>query len=97
MALRFGGFWKMGATSASADPAALARIKQLTIAILGLGDDVTVSANEIICADPACPGAETVVLVMEPGRKTRAYKVTANAADVTEEALRQALLTPPAS
>ncbi len=63
----------------------------MTRAILSLDEDATVSANEILCADPACPGSETVILVMRPGQRTKAYKVTAEAKDVTEDMLRAAL------
>lgn len=92
--MRFGGFWKTSTTSAAADQAALARIKRLTAELLALGEEVTVSANEIVCADPACPGVETVILVMRPGERTRAYKVQAAAAEVSEAALKAALLSP---
>ncbi len=47
--------------------------------------------DEIICADPACPGSETVILVMKPGEKTRAYKLQMAMAEVTAEALADAL------
>jgi hypothetical protein len=91
MALRFGGIWKASTTAAQADKAALERIKLQTRAILALSDDATVSCNEIVCADPACPGSETIILVMIPGQRTKAYKVQAAATDVTEEALKAAL------
>ncbi|MCX7323490.1 MAG: hypothetical protein NTZ14_03445 [Hyphomicrobiales bacterium] len=58
---------------------------------LGLGDDVAISVNEIICADPACPGSETVILVMIPGRRTKAYKVQASMAEVDEGMVQAAL------
>ena len=50
-----------------------------------------IAVNEIICADPACPGNETVILVMKPGEKTRAYKLQMAMAEVTAEALAEAL------
>ena len=40
-----------------------------------LGDDDAVTVSEIACGDPACGGAETVVLVMRPGRRTEATKL----------------------
>ncbi|MCO4055595.1 MAG: hypothetical protein HEQ16_16420 [Bosea sp.] len=85
------GLWKKGLGAEEPDAAALARIKAQTREILGLEEDASISANEIVCADPACPGTETVILVMIPGRRTRAYKVQLPAADVTIEALREAL------
>src|SRR3954469_231118 len=33
------------------------------------------AVNEIACTDPACPGVETVILIMRPGQKTRACKI----------------------
>jgi hypothetical protein len=87
------GLWKKGLGADKPDAAALARIKAQTREILGLDDDASISANEIVCADPACPGTETVILVMVPGRRTKAYKVDRPAAEVTTDALRAALTT----
>lgn len=50
------------------------RIKGWVRAALGAGDDVVVTVSEIACTDPACPGQETVILVMRPGEPTRACK-----------------------
>ncbi|MFG1479400.1 hypothetical protein V5F53_12155 [Xanthobacter sp. V4C-4] len=58
---------------------------------LALGEEATVSVSEISCGDPACGGAETVVLVMRPGRRTEAAKVLMPMAQVSEEALLAAL------
>ena len=43
-----------------------------------------VKVNEIVCADPACPGMETILLLMPPGLPTRAVKITKPMAAVTE-------------
>jgi hypothetical protein len=43
----------------------------------GLGARAGRVGNEIVCPDPACPGTETVILVMVPSRPTRACKVAA--------------------
>ncbi|MCU4178711.1 hypothetical protein BoBH3_04035 [Bosea sp. BH3] len=59
--------------------------------LLGLGETAAVAVNEIICADPACPGSETVILVMKPGEKTRAFKLQMAMDEVTPEALVDAL------
>jgi hypothetical protein len=90
--MRFGGIWKANATARGVPPEVHARIKAWTRAILALPEEATVAANEIICADPACPGSETVILVMRPGEKTRAFKVQMAMADVDEDALRAALV-----
>lgn len=58
---------------------------------LDLDEAATVSVSEISCGDPACGGAETVVLVMRPGRRTEAAKVLMPMAEVTQEALLAAL------
>lgn len=61
---------------------ALERVKSLVRVALALPGDVALSANEIVCADPACPGTETVVLVMAPGARTRALKIAKPAVEV---------------
>lgn len=58
---------------------------------LDLEEEATVSISEISCGDPACGGAETVVLVMRPGHRTQAAKVLMPMAQVTEETLLEAL------
>lgn len=63
---------------------------------LGLPETAAVAVNEILCADPSCPGTETVILVMKAGEKTRAFKLQMAMADVTAEALAEALDSPPA-
>lgn len=60
-------------------------------ATLSLEEEATVSVSEISCGDPACGGAETVVLVMRPGRRTEAAKVLMPMVQVTPEALVAAL------
>ena len=61
------------------------RIRDWTLAALGgAAENVSVSVNEIVCNDPACPGTETVILVMRAGRKTEAAKVSKPAAEVIE-------------
>ncbi|WP_029030006.1 hypothetical protein [Salinarimonas rosea] len=70
--------------------AALDRVAALAREALALPEDATLAVNEIVCADPACPGTETVILVMIPGTRTRAIKVVGEADAVTEAALRAA-------
>ena len=91
------GKWFGGA--AKPDAAALARIKDKVRLILGLSEDVAIAVNEIICADPSCPGLETVILIMQPGTKTVAVKVQAAVENVSDEALTAAVMaavSPPA-
>jgi len=46
------------------------------------GDDTVVKANEIVCPDPACPGFETVILILAQGRPSRAYRIAKPVAEV---------------
>jgi len=67
------------------------RVAAWARAALALEDEATVTVSEIACGDPACGGAETVVLVMRPGRRTAAAKVKMPLSRVTEDVLREAL------
>ncbi|CAN7718244.1 hypothetical protein [Bosea sp. LjRoot237] len=87
--MRFGLFGKDKRAAAGADAAA--QVKRQVRELLGLPDNAVIAVNEILCADPACPGTETVILVMKPGEKTRAFKVQMGLAELTPEALAQAL------
>jgi hypothetical protein len=72
-------------------PEAIVRIKLWARAALDGSEEITFAVNEIACNDPACPGVETVILIMEPGRKTWACKVPKTLETVTELDVRQAL------
>jgi len=74
-----------------ADRDKAAAIKQMVREILDLGEDTTISVSEIQCGDAACPGTETVILVMQPGVKTKAYKVLAPLVEVERVQVEQAL------
>ena len=80
----FGGGEARGRGEAKA---AAERLKRQVRDRLALPETAAVAVNEIICADPACPGSETVILVMNPGEKTRAYKMQSALAELTPEAL----------
>ncbi|WP_127089328.1 hypothetical protein [Aquabacter cavernae] len=60
--------------------------------LLDLDEEATVSVTEIACGDPACGGAETVILVMRAGRRTEAAKLLKPLSTVTEEELAEALV-----
>jgi hypothetical protein len=85
-------FGKWFGGGAKPDPAATGRIKDKVRLILGLPEDASIAVNEIICADPSCPGMETVILIMAPGEKTVAAKVQAAIEEVSDEALTLAVL-----
>lgn len=88
--MRFGLFGKGAADKAVASEAAT-RIKVDVRDLLGLAEDAVIAVNEILCADPACPGTETVILVMNPGAKTRAFKLQSAMAEATRDMLAAAL------
>ena len=71
---------------------AVARVKAWALDALTPPAGTTLAVNEIACLDPACPGLETVILVMEPGRKTRACKIAKALDAVTEQDVRDALV-----
>jgi hypothetical protein len=87
--MRFGLFGKDKREAGAPDAAA--QVKRQVRELLGLPDKAVIAVNEILCADPACPGTETVILVMKPGEKTRAFKVQMGLAEVTPQALAEAL------
>lgn len=74
------------------DPEAVARLKAWALASGLVAADTAFSVSEIVCADPGCPGIETVILVMEPGRRTRACKIAKTLDAVTEQDVRDALV-----
>ncbi|MFE1597826.1 hypothetical protein [Methylobacterium sp. ID0610] len=57
----------------------------------GFGPAVVLTVSEIVCADPACPGTETVILIMAPGARSRAVKVGKPVEAVTPEDVAAAL------
>ena len=66
-------------------------VKAMVREILKLSEDVTVSVSEIQCGDASCPGTETVILVLQKGVKTRAFRVQMPLMEVAREAVEQVL------
>jgi len=87
----FAGFLRNVIPSGGIDRAEIERVRALAFALLAPAPDTVIKVNEINCTDPACPGQETVILIMEPGARTRALKVQAPVEAVDEEALRGAI------
>lgn len=86
------GFLRQGlGRSGGLSPAQLARVRELTVSILALADDVVVKVNEINCVDPACPGQETIILIMVPGERTRALKIRAPVEEVDAASISSAV------
>ena len=77
--------------AAKPEPEAIGRLKSCVREVLALPAGTALTVNEIACLDPACPGMETVILVMEPACKTRAYKIAKALDAVTDQDVRDAL------
>ncbi|MGY2050376.1 hypothetical protein [Methylobacterium sp. JK268] len=73
------------------DAAGRARVAAWARAAGGFDPAVTLVVNEIVCADPACPGTETVILILAPGARARAVKVAKPVEAVTEAEVAAAL------
>lgn len=80
-------FWK----KPPRDEIALARIRGWVETALDhpLGLDLTIS--EVECADPACPGLETFILVMRAGEATQVVKVKKPIAGIEEADVVEAM------
>jgi hypothetical protein len=87
----FGAFMRGTFGLPKPDKQAVDRVKELARSALQASQDTAFAVNEIACNDPGCPGLETVILVMEPGRKTRALKVPKPLDEVTEQDILAAL------
>lgn len=83
--------WTLGLRRKAQDRSDNERVKAFVFEALGRNPDIAISVSEIVCADPGCPGEETIILVMAPGRKTAACKVGKALAAVTEDDVRDAL------
>jgi hypothetical protein len=78
------------------DPDSIARVKGWVCEALALPEEASVSVNEIACTDPACPGLETVILVMRPGAATVAFKARGSVVVQTRPVIEKALAAPSA-
>lgn len=59
---------------------------------LALGEDDAVTVSQIDCGDPACAGgAETVILLMRAGERTRAAKISKAMSLVEQEDVKGAV------
>lgn len=78
-------------------PDATRALAERVRSLLVLGDDVAVSIAELTCGEAICGGAETIILVMRPGRPTEKFELKMPAAQVGEAELRAVLPGPAAS
>ena len=60
-------------------------------ASLGTDPALTLTISEIDCGDPACPGLETILLVMREGEATQAVKIRKPMDEITESDVREAV------
>ncbi len=88
---RLGSFLGSAFGGSKPDAEALRRVKAWALAALGASAETAFAVNEIACTDPSCPGIETVILIMEPGRKTKAVKIGKSIDEVTEDDIRDAV------
>ncbi|WP_407527548.1 hypothetical protein [Methylobacterium oryzisoli] len=77
------------------DAAARGRVAEAARRLGGFGPEVALTVNEIVCADPACPGTETVILILRPGARAQAVKVGKPVEGVTEADVAAALAPRP--
>ncbi len=60
--------------SADCGPAS-ANIKTWVREHFALPETTSVTVSEIVCRDPACPGVETAILIMDAGLATRVVRI----------------------
>jgi hypothetical protein len=72
----------------------LRELKETVRALLALDDDTAVMVRQLTCAEPGCPPLETVVAVLPMDGAARRWTLHRSAAEITEDDLRAALLTP---
>jgi hypothetical protein len=87
--MRFGAFLRSAFGTHNQESAQT--VKDWARAVLDAPAETAFAVNEIACTDPSCPGVETIILVMEPGRKTRAHKIQKALDEVTQQDVRDAL------
>jgi len=87
----FGAFLRGSFGLPKPDKQAIDGVKDMARAALRASPETAFAVNEIACNDPGCPGIETVILVMEPGQKTRALKVAKPLDEVMEQDILKAL------
>ncbi|CAN1536564.1 hypothetical protein MCEMSEM23_01593 [Rhabdaerophilaceae bacterium] len=67
------------------------QIKTWVEGIVGQDPPLSLTISEIDCADPGCPGLETIILVMREGEATQAVKITKGMDVITEDDVRDAV------
>lgn len=88
--MRLGALFGRGAPR---DPEIVAQIKAWAVLALHLPAGTALTVSEIACPDPGCPDMETVILIMRPRDKTRAHKIAKAIGEITEQDVREALVS----
>ena len=73
-----------------ADPAAVARVRAWSEAVIGPAEERRIMVTELPCTEPGCPPIETVIAFSTAGG-TSQVKLHGTAASLTEEAVVTAL------
>lgn len=73
------------------DDPARKKVRDWALILLGDNPAPTLTISEIDCGDPACPGLETIFLVMRDGEATQAVKIRKPLSEITEADLREAM------
>ena len=89
---RWRDLWRGRSRAPKPDSGTVHQVKAWAVAALSLDKDAALTVNEIACNDPSCPGLETIILVMIPGCRSRAYKLAKAMDEVTEQDIRDALV-----
>ncbi|MEN3931132.1 hypothetical protein WJT86_08685 [Microvirga sp. W0021] len=77
--------------AAKPDRETIQKIKQWAMLHPKCTPETSLAVNEIDCNDPACPGVETIILIMAKGKKTQACKIPKAMIDVQAEDVASAL------
>jgi len=86
------GLFSLGRRRDGASSEISRRIAAEVRAILELGEEDAVTVSQIDCGDAACPGgAETFILVMRKGERTRAARISKAISFVSDEDIINAL------
>jgi hypothetical protein len=78
------GMWRQRSAATAARAAA---VKARLAAALDLGPQDALSVTEVACANPACAGPETVVLVLRAGEPSRVIRLACGLDAVDDEAI----------
>lgn len=82
--------WRERQARSAERTALTAQLKARIRTAFGLDEGDTVAVNEIACPDPGCPDLETVILIMRPGQRTQAVKISGPMDQVSDTALAAA-------